>query len=55
MKLEIYNCKKQLYPKNIIMEHASSHLWKDDLIKFLYSLGYKKVFKNNANIIMTLK
>ena len=49
------NCKKQLYPKNIIIEHASSHLWKDDLIKFLYSLGYKKVFKNNANLILNLK
>lgn len=49
------NCKKQLYPKNIIIEHASSHLWKDDLIKFLYILGYKKIFKNNANLILSLK
>ena len=49
------NCKKKLYPKNIILEHASDHLWKHDLVKFLYNLGYIKVFKNNANIVMSLK
>ncbi len=49
------NCKKNLYPKNIILEHASNHLWKYDLVKYLYNLGYIKVFKNNANIVMTLK
>ena len=32
------NCKKQLYPKNIILEHASNHLWKYDLVKYLYNL-----------------
>ncbi len=49
------SCKKKLYPKNIILEHASEHLWKHDLVKFLYNLGYIKAFKNNANIVMTLK
>ena len=49
------NCKKNLYPKNIILEHASNHLWKYDLVKYLYNLGYIKVFKNNANIVMSLK
>ena len=49
------SCKKQLYPKNIILEHASDHLWKHDLVKLLYNLGYIKVFKNNANIVMSLK
>ncbi len=49
------SCKKKLYPKNIILEHASEHLWKHDLVKFLYNLGYIKAFKNNANIVMSLK
>ena len=49
------NCKKKLYPKNIILEHASDYLWKHDLVNFLHNLGYIKVFKNDANIVMSLK
>ena len=28
------NCKKKLYPKNIVLEHSSHKLWKKNLIKF---------------------
>ena len=49
------NCNKKLYPKNIILEHSSKNLWEKDLIKFIYSIGYKKVFINNANLILSLK
>ena len=49
------SCNKKLYPKNIILEHSSKHLWEKDLIKFIYSIGYKKVFINNANLILSLK
>jgi FkbM family methyltransferase len=49
------NCKKKLYPKNIILEHSLRKLWKKDLIKFLYNVGYKKIFKNKSNIILSFK
>jgi FkbM family methyltransferase len=49
------NCKKELYPKNIILEHSSHKLWRKDLIKFLYKYGYKKIFKNRSNLILSLK
>ena len=49
------NCKKKLYPKNIILEHSLHKLWKKNLIKFLYNMGYKKIFKNKSNIILSLK
>ena len=49
------NCKKELYPKNIILEHSSHKLWKKDLTKFLYKYGYKKIFKNRSNLILSLK
>ena len=47
-------CKKKLYPKNIILEHSSKKLWKKDLIKFLYKNGYKQIYNNKANLILTL-
>jgi len=49
------NCKKKLYPKNIVLEHSSHKLWKKNLIKFLTNIGYKKIFKNRSNIILSLK
>ena len=49
------NCKKRLYPKNIILEHSSNDLWDNDLFKFLYKIGYQKVFKNRSNLILSLK
>ena len=49
------NCKKKLYPKNIVLEHSSHKLWKKNLIKFLKNIGYKKIFKNQSNIILSLK
>lgn len=47
-------CKKKLFPKNIILEHSMKIYWKTNLIKFLEKKGYKKIFKNNSNIIFTL-
>jgi len=47
--------KKSLFPKNILLEHSSSKLWKEDLIKFLFKKGYKVVFKNKSNLALTLK
>ena len=49
------NCKKKLYPKNIVLEHSSHKLWKKNLIKFLNNVGYKKIFKNESNIVLSLK
>ena len=49
------NCKKNLYPSNIIVEHSSQKLWSKDLIKFLYMYGYKKILKNKSNLILSLK
>jgi len=46
--------KKSLFPKNILLEHSSSKLWKKDLIKFLFKKGYKVVFKNKSNLALTL-
>ena len=46
--------KKSLFPKNILLEHSSSKLWKKDLIKFLLKKGYKVVFKNKSNLALTL-
>lgn len=48
------NCKKELFPKNIVLEHSSHKLWKNDLINFLYKNGYKKIFKNKSNLILSL-
>jgi FkbM family methyltransferase len=48
------NCKKKLFPKNIVLEHSSNKLWRKDLIKFLYGYGYKKIYKNKSNIILSL-
>lgn len=47
-------CKRNLFPKNIILEHSMKKYWNDDLIKFLFKKGYNQVFKNNSNIILSL-
>lgn len=46
---------KSLYPKNIILEHSSKKFWKINLINFLNKIGYKEIFKNNANLILNLQ
>jgi FkbM family methyltransferase len=48
------NQNKNLFPKNIIIEHSSKNLWKENLINYLNKIGYKKIFKNNANLILSL-
>ena len=49
------NCKKNLYPKNIVLEHSCKNLWKDDLLKFLHKIGYVKIFQNKSNMILNYK
>ena len=49
------NCKENLYPKNIILEHSCKNLWKEDLLKFLYKIGYVQIFKNKSNVILNYK
>ena len=50
-----HKAKKSLFPKNILIEHSGKQFWENDLIKFLFKLGYKKVFKNKSNLALTLK
>jgi len=49
------NAKKSLFPKNILIEHSGKQFWRNDLIKFLLKIGYKKVFKNKSNLALSLK
>lgn len=49
------SCKKNLYPRNIILEHSCKNLWRTDLLKFLSKIGYRKIFKNKSNIILNYK
>ena len=48
-------CKKTMIPENIILEHSMNKEWKIDLIKFLLKFGYKKIFKNESNIILSFQ
>jgi len=48
------NRNKNLFPKNIILEHSSKNQWKINLISYLNKIGYKEIFKNNANLILSL-
>ena len=50
-----YKAKKTLFPTNILIEHSGKQFWENDLIKFLFKIGYKKVFKNKSNLALTLK
>ena len=47
--------KRSLFPTNILIEHSGKQFWDNDLIKFLFKLGYKKVFKNKSNLALTLQ
>ena len=49
------NCKKKLVPKNIILEHSEKNVWKNDLFQFLFKFGYKEIYKNKSNMILTFK
>lgn len=48
-------CKKKLIPKNIVLEYSLKKQWKSDLINFLLKFGYKEIFKNKSNIILSFK
>ena len=50
-----HKAKKSLFPKNILIEHSGKQFWENDLIKFLFKIGYKKVFKNKSNLALTLR
>ena len=47
------NVENKLFPKNIIIEYGSHQLWRQDVIKFLFSIGYKEVFKTKANMVLS--
>ena len=46
------NVEKRLYPKNIIIEHGSHSLWRQDIIKFLFTIGYIELFKTKSNMVL---
>jgi FkbM family methyltransferase len=46
------NSKKNLFPKNIIIEHARKDLWKVNIIDYMLSIGYKEIYRNKANLIL---
>ena len=43
---------KELYPKNIIIEHSMNGMW---IVHYLTSIGYKIFYINRANAILQLK
>ena len=47
------NVEKKLYPKHIIIEHSSHSLWRQDVIEFLFTIGYSEFFKTKANMILS--
>lgn len=49
------NVEEKLFPKNIIIEHTSHPLWKEDVIQFLFSIGYKEIFKTRSNMVLSNK
>ena len=50
------NASKNLYPKHMVLEHTSQSEWEDkNFIKFLLSLGYKKINKTRGNLCLSLK
>ena len=49
------NVEDKLFPKNIIIEHTSHPLWKEDVIQFLLSIGYKEIFKTRSNMVLSNK
>jgi len=43
-----------LYPRRIIIEHSSDHMWQADLWGRLHNLGYRETFRTRGNLIMEL-
>jgi FkbM family methyltransferase len=43
---------KELYPKNIIIEHSVNGMW---IVNYLTTIGYKIFYINRANAILQLK
>ena len=46
------DASKELYPKNIIIEHSMNGMW---IVHYLTSIGYKIFYINRANAILQLK
>ena len=46
------NSKENLFPKNIIIEHARQNLWKVNIVDYMLSIGYKQIYRNKANLIL---
>lgn len=49
------NSKKSLYPSYVIIEHSNKKNWKMDIIKYIISKGYKKIWNNHNNSILEFK
>ena len=47
------NVEKKLYPNNIIIEHSSYFLWRQNIIEFLFTIGYRELFKTKSNMILS--
>ena len=46
------DASKELYPKNIIIEHSVTGMW---IVNYLTTIGYKIFYINRANAILQLK
>jgi len=46
------DASKELYPKNIIIEHSVNGMW---IVNYLRTIGYKIFYINKANAILQLK
>jgi len=46
------DASKELYPKNIIIEHSVNGMW---IVNYLTTIGYKIFYINRANAILQLK
>jgi FkbM family methyltransferase len=43
----------EMWPRIIVIEHCLSHLWKSDCLHLCRSLGYRPLFNNSINAVLT--
>jgi len=48
------NFSRNLFPKNIIIENVRNILWNVNIIDYMLSIGYKKIYENKANTILRI-
>lgn len=49
------SANKNLYPKYIIIEHTNKKNWEINILKYLFKVGYRTIWKNNNNSIIEFK